>query len=208
MRCPEAEGTLRLVRRRDTDDLSAADQGILNRHLAGCAVCSEEAIRLDPTLLFSPLGASAEGEGREPGRGGWALSGGARRGAHRPAAEAGSQRETDFLVAGVLAAVDVERSRRRLGSPSRRPMLAAASLALAGAGLVGLLVARGRLFKEDPATPAEAASSPRTAESAARLAARPLIEDLNNPGARVYEFSALSPKEPRVVFIANPDADI
>jgi hypothetical protein len=207
MKCPEAEGTLRLVRRRDADGLSAAEQGLLSRHLAGCSACSEEAIRLDPTLLFSALGASAEGEGREPGRAGRAPSGGARRGAHRPFAEAGSARETDLLVAGVLAAVDVERSRRRLGS-SRRPMLAAAGLALVGVGLVGLLVARGRLVKEDPAAPAEAAASARPAERAARFAARPLIEDLNNPGARVYEFSGVSPKEPRVVFIANPDADI
>ena len=38
--------------------------------------------------------------------------------------------------------------------------------------------------------------------------ARPLIQDLKNPAARVYEFAAVSPKEPSVVFIADPHADL
>ena len=43
---------------------------------------------------------------------------------------------------------------------------------------------------------------------AARPPVRPLIQDLKNPGARVYEFAAVSLKEPSVVFIADPHADL
>ena len=40
------------------------------------------------------------------------------------------------------------------------------------------------------------------------VSARPLIEGLRSPNARVYEFAAASPQEPAVVFVANPNADL
>ena len=58
-------------------------------------------------------------------------------------------------------------------------------------------------------TPYESQSSPDTREALdMRPPVRPLIQDLKNPGARVYEFAAMSPTEPSVVFIADPHADL
>ena len=52
------------------------------------------------------------------------------------------------------------------------------------------------------------AAVPDAEVAVAPPSARPLIQDLKNPGARVYEFAALSAKEPSVVFIADPHADL
>jgi hypothetical protein len=55
---------------------------------------------------------------------------------------------------------------------------------------------------------AETASASEIGSESLRPSARPLIQDLKNPAARVYEFAAVSAKEPSVVFIADPHADI
>jgi hypothetical protein len=58
-------------------------------------------------------------------------------------------------------------------------------------------------------TPTAAPDSGNAAAFAAvRPSARPLIQDLKNPAARVYEFAAASANEPSVVFIADPHADL
>ena len=162
----------------------------LKAHLATCASCAAEARALDPTLLFVPLGASV---------------------AALPAAE-DVRRVTDEVLAEV-------RRRSRIAAPpatrrffSRRFLQAAALVALA-AGLFG--IGGLRLAQRAQAPVALAPTSDGSQDFSdtrevvdVRPAVRPLIQDLKNPGARVYEFAAVSPKEPSVVFIADPHADI
>jgi hypothetical protein len=161
----------------------------LKAHLASCAWCAAEARALDPTLLFAPLGASV---------------------AAAPSAE-DVRRVTDDVLAEV-------RRRSRVAPPparhvffSRRFLQAAALVVLAaGLGIGGI-----RLSRQAQA-PASLAPTPDGSQDGAdmrevldvRPAVRPLIQDLKNPGARVYEFAAVSPKEPSVVFIADPHADL
>jgi hypothetical protein len=162
----------------------------LKAHLARCASCAAEARALDPTLLFVPLAASF---------------------ATAPDAE-NVRRVVDDVLADV-------RRRSRLASPpaarrlfSRR-FLQAAALVVLAAGLFG--VAGIRLARREPA-PAGLTSASNESRDVKepgdaldlRPPARPLIQDLKNPGARVYEFAAVSPKEPNVVFIADPHADL
>jgi hypothetical protein len=167
----------------------------LKAHLVSCSSCAAEARALDPVLLFVPLAA-----------------------AFSPAPP---EEDARRVAADVLAEV---RRRSRVSSPragrhflSRRFLEVAALVALA-AGLFG--VGGARLARREPVAPAapaavasapdegrDAPDSPGTRE-AARRSDRPLIQDLKNPGARVYEFAAVSPKEPSVVFIADPHADL
>jgi hypothetical protein len=101
-------------------------------------------------------------------------------------------------------------ARRRL--PARRLLQAAALVVLAA----GLFAVGGDRFagRDQGAAPAATAAAPAPGGARgavgleARASARPLIQDLKNPGARVYEFAAVSPKEPSVVFIADPHADL
>jgi len=162
----------------------------LKAHLASCRFCAAEARALDPTLLFVPLSASI---------------------ASAPPAE-DVRRLSDDILAEV-------RRRSRLAPPaaarpflSRRFLRVAALVALA-AGLFGVEeVRRARRDRAQHPAPVAVASTPdewrRDAREAVRPFARPLIQDLKNPGARVYEFAAVSPKEPSVVFIADPHADL
>ncbi|HEX7528251.1 MAG TPA: hypothetical protein VF425_04020 [Thermoanaerobaculia bacterium] len=158
----------------------------LKAHLACCAFCAAEARALDPTLLFVPLSASV---------------------ASAPPVEE-VRRVSDDILAEV-------RRRSRLAPPtaarpffSRRFLRVAALVALA-AGLFGIegvrLARRGRAV---PPVPVAVAPMPDERQHDVREAARPLIQDLKNPGARVYEFAAVSPNEPSVVFIADPHADL
>ena len=89
--------------------------------------------------------------------------------------------------------------------------LAAALVALA-AGLFGV---QGIRRARERATSAAGSSAgitltagPDAEIAAARPSARPLIQDLKNRAARVYEFAAISAKEPSVVFIADPHVDL
>ena len=162
----------------------------LKAHLASCGFCAAEARALDPILLFVPLSASVASA--------------------PPADEA--RRVSDDILAEV-------RWRSRVALPaaarpflSRRFLQVAALVALA-AGLFGIEGVRlARRERAAPPAPVAVAPTPdawrRDGREAVRPSARPLIQDLKNPGARVYEFAAVSPKEPSVVFIAYPHADL
>ena len=187
--CPELVRTREAVRQRLSEEISSSSERSLKSHLASCGSCASLARALDPTLLFVPLGVSV---------------------ASAPA-EDDVQRVTDDVLAEV-------RRRARVSTPapvrplfSRRFLQAAALVALA-AGLFGVQAFR-RADEASAPSPAPSAASPAAvvpeAEiAAARTSARPLIQDLKNPAARVYEFAAVSAKEPSVVFIADPHADL
>jgi hypothetical protein len=88
-----------------------------------------------------------------------------------------------------------------------------AALVALAAGLFGVEGVRlARRARAVPPVPVAVVPTPgewqRDAREAVRPSARPLIQDLKNPGARVYEFAAVSPMEPSVVFIADPHADL
>ncbi|MFI5120637.1 MAG: hypothetical protein ACHQM4_09500 [Thermoanaerobaculia bacterium] len=163
----------------------------LKAHLATCASCAAEARALDPTLLFVPLGV--------------------------PFAAAPSAEDARSLADDVLAEV---RRRSRVIAPPARPFfsrrfLQAAALVVLAAGLFGIAGIRFAQ-REHLQAPASVASTPNDGRDAldsreafdVRLPVRPLIQDLKRPGARVYEFAAMSPTEPNVVFIADPHADL
>jgi hypothetical protein len=193
-RCPESARVRGAVLQLLSEEISSSSLPSLSRelkvHLASCGFCAAEARALDPTLLFVPLSASI---------------------ASAPPVE-----EVRRVSNDILAEV---RRRSRLAPPaaarpflSRRFLQVAALVALA-AGLFGIegirLARRGRAVPPAPVAAAPTPNeSPRDASEAVRPSARPLIQDLKSPGARVYEFAAVSPKEPSVVFIADPHADL
>jgi hypothetical protein len=199
--CGDAGLIRRLRALRERDDLDAAGQKALHAHLAACAVCRDEAVAADPTLLFVPLSASAasaeagiEGGGRLPAR--WE--------------EAAGEVEAERLAGDVLAAVRVRKTEgtRRAGPAGRRVLLRAAAVLLAAVGVAGLVVLSR---SSDPARSGLAVLSTRGPEpplAAAEIPSRALIEEVGTPGARVYEFAGRTPKEPTVVFVANPNADL
>jgi len=162
----------------------------LKAHLAACASCAAGARALDPTLLFVPLGASV---------------------AAPPAAE-DVHRVTDEVLA------EVRRRSRIVAPPARsrffsRRFLQAAALVVLAAGLFGIGGLRLARKAQEPValapTPDGSQDSSDTREVVdVRPGVRPLIQDLRNPGARIYEFAAVSPKEPSVVFIADPHVDL
>jgi hypothetical protein len=194
--CPELTSTREAVRQRLSEEISPSSERALKAHLGSCGVCAAEARALDPTLLFVPLGATF---------------------AAAPAAE-DVRRVTDDVLA------EVWRRSRVVAPPAARPFfsrrfLQAAALVVLAAGLFG--IGGIRLARQEQA-PAALAPTPderqdrqdRQDRSDTREAldvrppVRPLIQDLKNPGARVYQFAAVSPKEPNVVFIADPHADL
>ena len=194
--CPELTSTREAVRQRLSEEISSSSERALKAHLASCGVCAAEARALDPTLLFVPLGTFGTSA------------------AAAPAAE-DVRRVTDDVLA------EVRRRSRVVAPPATRPFfsrrfLQAAALVVLAAGLFGVrgirLARQERApFGGDGADAARRKSSHRQAghaRSPRRAPARPLIQDLKNPGARVYEFAAVSPKEPSVVFIADPHADL
>jgi hypothetical protein len=188
--CPELTSTREAVRQRLSEEISPSSERALKAHLASCGVCAVEARALDPTLLFVPLGATF---------------------AAAPAAE-DVRRVTDDVLA------EVWRRSRVVAPPATRPFfsrrfLQAAALVVLAAGLFGIggirLVRQGQAPAALAPTSDERQDRPDTREALdVRPSIRPLIQDLKNPGARVYEFAALSPKEPNVVFIADPHADL
>ncbi|HSB63990.1 MAG TPA: hypothetical protein VLJ18_07485 [Thermoanaerobaculia bacterium] len=195
--CPDAPRVRLAVRHLLSEENSSSPSSSLpslsselKALLARCASCAAEARALDPTLLFVPLEASL---------------------AAAPAAE-----EVRRVVDDVLA--DVRRRSRVAAPPARGPFfsrrfLQAAALVVLAAGLFS--VGGIRLARREPA-PAGLAPTPSKTQDGqdarealdVRPPVRPLIQDLKNPGARVYEFAAVSPKEPNVVFIADPHADL
>ena len=192
--CPELTRTREAVRQRLSEEVSPSSERALKAHLASCGFCAAEARALDPTLLFVPLAAAVS-----PGP---------------------SLDEARRVTADVLA--EVKRRSRVVPPPAARPFLSrrllqvAALVALAAA----LFAVEGiRLVRQEQLARVAVAPGPVPAETrdtldafdtleAARPPVRPLIQDLKNPGARVYEFAAVSSKEPSVVFIADPHADL
>ncbi len=191
--CPDRETTARLSALRFRDALDAAGEGLLARHVSACAACLAEAVAVDPTLLFVRLSVSAEADED------------ASRGAHRSARGARDEAaEAEILAADVLAAIRVRdaegtgrRRRRRAGLP---PWLRAAAVVLLASGLAAVL------YLKKPAS--NVASVPPPGATGVLAAARPIVERLENPGARVYQFAASTPAGPTVVFVANPGADL
>jgi hypothetical protein len=199
--CPESARVIRAVRHLLSEEISSSSSSLsslssdLKAHLATCASCAAEARALDPTLLFVPLAASV---------------------AAAPCAE-----DVRSLADDVLA--EVRRRSRVAARPAARPFLSrrllqvAALVALAAAlfAVEGIrLVRQEQLARVAPVpVPDEMRDTRDTLDAfdtlaAARPPVRPLIQDLKNPGARVYEFAAVSLKEPSVVFIADPHADL
>jgi hypothetical protein len=196
--CPELTSTREAVRQRLSEEISPSSERALKAHLGSCGVCAAEARALDPTLLFVPLGATF---------------------AAAPAAE-DVRRVTDDVLA------EVWRRSRVVAPPAARPFfsrrfLQAAALVVLAAGLFGIggirLARQGQAQAPAALAPTpderqdrqDRQDRPDTREALdVRPPVRPLIQDLKNPGARVYQFAALSPKEPNVVFIADPHADL
>ncbi len=192
-RCPDRETTARLAALRSRDALDAAGEEFLARHASSCPACLADAVAVDPTLLFVRLSASAEAEED------------ATRGTHRMVREARDEAaEAEILAADVLAAIrvrDAEGSgrirRRGAGLP---PWLRAAAVVLLASGLAAVLYLRR------PTLPA--APDPTPPAAGVLAGAPPIVERLENPGARVYQFAASDPTGPTVVFVANPGADL
>ncbi len=198
--CADAGLIRRLQGLRDRDGLDVAGQRTLHGHLASCAACRDEAIAADPTLLFVTLSATAEGAGAD-GEGPVRL----------PARweEAAEAVEAERLAGDVLAAVRIRKTEgARAAAPSgRRTVLRAAAVLLAAAGVAGLVVlsrSGGPTRSGVASLPMPGPGRPPTAEAPSR----PLIEEVGMPGARIYEFAGHSSKEPTVVFVANPNADL
>ena len=195
--CPESARVRTAVGILLSEEISSSSSSLpslapeLKVHLASCGSCAAEARALDPTLLFVPLGASV---------------------AAAPAAE-----DVRRVMDDVLA--EVRRRSRDVAPPARpffsRRFLQAAALVILAAGLFGIGGIRLARLEQARApaglapTPGESQPSPEVREALdVRPPVRPLIQDLKNHGARVYEFAALSPQEPNVVFIADPHADL
>ena len=201
--CPELGMTRRALEARAEEALGSSDEGRLRAHLLECPDCAAEGISNDPTVLFFSLAASSDPEPLQGGR--------------------SHSLETDgrTVANDVMAALDIERARQRL-QPNRRPaMLRAASLALLAGTLLALLIAKGQIpFRSHSSAPRDSqarGTSPENrpipdgaASAGSRLGAvrRPLIEGLENPGARVYQFASDSPQEPNVVFVVDRNADL
>ncbi len=180
--CPERARTVRLVRARETDDLSREDRRLLRDHLSACGGCRETAVSLDPTLLFSPMagpaGDAAAGEGRK-------------------------------MAANVLAVLEARRIDRRMGRPRRfvpnHPLLKAAALLLVGAGLAGLFSLHPWGSEDKTAARVAAATTGRAVPAGASA---PFIETVDGPGVKVYQFAADGPGQPAVVFVVDRNADL
>jgi hypothetical protein len=206
--CPESEITREAVRQRLSEEISSSSERSLKSHLASCGSCASLARALDPTLLFVPLGDFGASPGTST--------------ASIPSAE-DVQRVTDDVLAEVRRRTRVSAPARARSILSRRFLQVAALLALAAGlfGVQGIRLAWEKAGFTAGMTPTAAPGFAPDAEIAAvseiandsihenlRPSARPLIQDLKNPGARVYEFAAISAKEPSVVFIADPHADL
>jgi hypothetical protein len=186
--CPELTRTREAVRQRLSEEISSSSERTLKAHLASCGICAAESRSLDPTLLFVPLGVSA---------------------AAAPSAD-DVRRVADDVLAEVRRRTRVTTAAAARPILSRRFLQAAALIALAAGlfGIEGIRRARERELSAVMAPTAAPDAEIAAVSAAARPSARPLIQDLKNPAARVYEFAAASAKEPSVVFIADPHADL
>jgi hypothetical protein len=203
--CPDTPRVLAAVRLALSEENLSSSSSLptlsseLKAHLSACAACAAEAAALDPALVFAPLAASVSPEPASTGR--------------RPAPPVA---EDARRVADAVLEELRRRARVTTSAPAapasawwrtRRAAQAAALVALT-AGLAGLV----RWESLRPAGPADTIASAVTpgerVPAPADAPARPLIEGVRSPNARVYEFASASPREPAVVFVANPNADL
>jgi hypothetical protein len=193
--CAERAKTSRLVALRLSEELDAADARLLLKHLVACPSCFADAVAADPTLLFARLSASVEAEEAAASAG------------HRPRRGTREEApEADVLAVDVLAAIRLRATEGSHGAAPRvraavGPWLKAAAVVALASGVAAVLVFRRPLA---PAVPG--AEVPPAVASGAFT--RPLIEELGNPGARVYQFAGSALGEPTVIFVANPNADL
>jgi hypothetical protein len=198
--CPNAARMRETVRALSFEEVSLSSSPVereLKAHLASCASCAAEATALDPTLVFAALAASVSPEPAVTGR--------------RPAPPV-----ADDARRVAEAVLDEVRRRARVTTPG--PFAAAPSAwrfrrVAQAAALVGLTLGLAGLVRWERLRPSEAAvrasATPRPAVALpSEASARPLIEGMRSPNARVYEFASASPQEPAVVFVANPNADL
>jgi hypothetical protein len=202
--CPESARVREAVRLSLSEEISSSSSlslpslsSELKAHLASCAPCAAEAVALDPALLFAPLAASVSPEPAAAGR--------------RPAPPVAddARRVADAVLEEVRRRVRVTPAApaRPAAAWWRSHRLAqAAALAALAAGLAGLVRWEQAHPADTIAGPSAAPAAPASAPSDAP--ARPLIEGVLDPHARVYEFAAASPQEPAIVFVANPNADL
>ena len=201
--CPDTPRVLTAVRLSLSEENSSSSlpslPSDLKAHLASCAACTAEAVALDPALVFAPLAASVSPEPPSTGR--------------RPAAPVAddARRVADAVLEELRrrARVTTPVPAARAASWWRTHRVAqAAALLLLTVGVAGL-VRWERAQVAPPADAIAAATTPVVPVFAPPDApARPLIESVRSPNARVYEFAAASPEEPAVVFVANPNADL
>lgn len=170
-----------LLRKRDDDRLSLAEERLLSAHLTSCDACAVEALAHDPVLLFA-------------------------RDAARGAPEAPAAEDRDRFVADVLAATAATKAGRRFTASRPGIGLRIAASLLLTASLVGGWYARGRF-----APAGKGGTVPVAAAAAARPAPAetlPTVEEVGAVGAVVYQFPASRPGEPTVVFVVDRNADI
>jgi hypothetical protein len=201
--CPDAARVLAAVRLSLSEEGSSSSSlpslsSELKAHLSACAVCAAQAAALDPNVLFASLAASVSPEPASTGR--------------RPAPPVAedARRVADAVLEEVRRRARVTPPAASSPSASwwrtHRLAQAAALLALT-AGLAGL-VRWERARVEPSSTIAASSGTTGAAPAPVEAPARPLIEGVRNPNARVYEFASASPREPAVVFVANPNADL
>lgn len=199
--CTEGGKVTGLLRKRESDEISALENRWLKRHLDACGPCGRKALEADPLLLLAPLSA-----------------------ANDPSASAYSSGQDAEDIASirnaVASVVSVESFRRRIEPPAGHPwMKLAASVMMVAAvgtwfltrdGKVGVPGGPATSASAGPGTPAAAAPAPagETLRAGAVETAAPWIENISDPSAQVYQFSPASPGEPVVVFVVNRNVDL
>lgn len=183
--CPDRSGMVQLVHAREMDDLSRDDRRLLLDHLSKCGECRRAAFSIDPTLLFAPMAGPAcdesDGEGRK-------------------------------MASDVLAVLEAQRIDRRIHRPRHSTLnsyiLKAAAVLFFATGLAGLVWLHpwGGIAKVPPRlATVMAVTSARVVPAAASF---PLVEAVDSPGVKVYQFAADAPGQPAVVFIVDRNADL
>lgn len=113
------------------------------------------------------------------------------------------------MASNVLAVLEGQRIDRRIRRPLRsvlnRPVLRVAALLLLGAGLAGLISLHP--WAGDAKAPARVAAMTKV-HAVPATASAPLIETVESPGVKVYQFSADAPGQPAVVFVVDRNSDL
>jgi hypothetical protein len=180
----------RLLECKEADTISALENRWLLNHIEACELCAELALCADPLFLLTPLSAA-----RDP----------------RAEAYADGAEDTDlaFLKASVGSAVKIESFRRKLARPTTHAWLKIAA-SVTFAACVGLWYFSAARQDAEVKTSDSTLSSPESPSRLATVAGAeiPWVEEVANPGAKVYQFSPSAPGEPMVVFVVNRNADL